>query len=226
MVQPWAVITAVWKKPTAPGPSVWTSTIALIRGSSLKLRIAAAAPAMVCLVALSWVAAVNVSMRSRIARLEAESRDLLQREERVRRELGEEQGRSRNLDVEIQKQRSGGTSGLIASLVLMPGISRTESVHDKLVLSATAQIVHTEIQLEPRDDYYFRFRAELRARNGIEILTRSDLVRRRTPTGPVVAFDVPADALSAGDYELTLKGVPAGRPAEDLGSYNISVQRP
>jgi len=179
-----------------------------------------------CVVALSWVIVTNVSMRSRIARLEAESRDLIQREERLRRELGEEQGRSRSVGAEIQKQQSGATTGLIAPLLLIPGVSRTELVHDKLVLPVSVQLVHTEIQLEPRDDYYFRFCVELRTRNGVGILTRSDLVRRRTTAGAVVAFDVPADALTADDYELTLKGVTSGRSADDIGSYSISVQRP
>jgi len=205
--------------------SAWASMIALIRGWSLRLRLAAAAAVLTGVAGLAGVLVANVTMRSRMANLEAENRDLSQREERVRRELGEAQERSRSLVAEIQKQQSGVPSVLVASLVLLPGVSRAESVREKLVLSAAAQLVHTEIQLEPRDDY-FRFHAELRTPSGVEILTRSDLLRRRTTTGTVVAFDVPADALAAGDYELTLKGVPSGRAAEDIGNYYISVQRP
>jgi hypothetical protein len=224
--QQWAVITAVLKSVKGPAaPSARASITALIRGWNLRLRLAAAATALICMAGLSWLAVADVTMRSGMARLEAENRELSQREERVRRELGDEQGRSRSLIAEIQKQQRGINSGLVASLVLVPGVSRTESVRDTLVLSAAAHLAHIEIQLEPRDDY-LRFRAELRTPSGVEVLSRSDLVRRRTTTGTVVGFDAPADALSAGDYELTLKGVPSGRPAEDIGSYHISVQRP
>jgi hypothetical protein len=223
--QPLTVITAVSKSVKRPAePSAWASVIALIRGWSLRVRLAASAAAVVCVAGLSWIVVANVSMNSRMARLEAENRDLSRREERVRRELGEEKVRARSLG-EVQKQQSGAASGAIATLLLMPGVSRTESVHDKLVLSTAAQLVHTEIQLEPRDDY-IRFRAELRTHTGIEILARSDLIRRQTTAGTVLTFDMPADALAAGDYDLTLKGVPSGRPAEDIGSYYITVQRP
>jgi len=88
-------------------------------------------------------------------------------------------------------------------------------------LNSTAQLAHIEIQLEPRDEFP-RFRAELRTRGGEDVLTRSNLARRRTNSGNSVSFDVPANALSAGEYELALKGLADGE-ATDVGYYYFRV---
>jgi hypothetical protein len=86
------------------------------------------------------------------------------------------------------------------------------------------QIARIEIQLESRDDYP-RFRAELRTRSGEEVLSRSNLVRRKSGPGFAVSVDVPASALAVGDYELALKGITTDRTSQDVGFYYFGVQR-
>ena len=125
-----------------------------------------------------------------MAALEAQRRDLEVREQRLRRELGEEKGRAASLAADPQSSEAARTP-VVASLVLLPGLSRAETRVEQLFLSPSAQIAHIEIQLEARDDYP-RFRAELRTRSGDEILARGNLIKRRTGAGNVVSFDVPA----------------------------------
>ena len=94
-----------------------------------------------------------------------------------------------------------------------------------MALKPSEQLARIEILLEPRDDFP-RFTAELRTGRGDEVLARSNLSRRRTAAGYVVAFDVPTSALETADYELTLKGVTTDGRAQDLGFYYFSVNKP
>ena len=164
--------------------------------------------------------------RSRMAALETQRRDLQAREDTLRRQLGEEQGRAAALTAQLQKEGASiGTRSLpIASLVLVPGLSRAESAHEQLVLQPSAQLARIEIQLEPRDDYP-RFRVELRTRAGNDVLTQANTPGHRTGAGTVVSFDAPASVLAPGEYELTLKGVANNGSAQNIGFYYFSVLR-
>jgi len=106
----------------------------------------------------------------------------------------------------------------------VPGLSRAQTSVEQLVLDPSVQIARIEIELESRDDFP-RFRAELRTRRGEEILSRSNLVRRKSGPGFAVSIDVPASALAAGDYELALKGITADRTSQDIGYYYFGVQK-
>ena len=163
----------------------------------------------------------NMAMRSRMAVLESQRHDLETREQGLRRQLGEEH--SGNLAAQRQPQQSTSGAFAVASLVLVPGLSRAETRVEALVLTPSAQIAHIEIQLEARDDYP-RFRAELRTRRGEEVLTRSNLPRHRTNTGYAVSFDVPTSALAAGEYELSLKWVDH-QAVVDIGYYYFGVRK-
>ena len=69
------------------------------------------------------------------------------------------------------------------------------------------------------------FRAELRTQRGEEVLSRSNLVRRKSGPGFAVSVDVPASALAVGDYELALKGIAADHTSQEIGYYYFGVQR-
>jgi len=201
-----------------PQRQTWLS---FIRGWSPAVQLAAGVAALICIIGPSWLVFQNVAMRSRVAVLESQRHDLETREQRLRRQLGEEQ--SRTGTPAVQQQPSTGGAFAVASLVLVPGLSRAETRVEELVLSPSAQIAHIEIQLEARDNYT-QFRAELRTRRGEEVMTRSNLPRHRTSTGYAVSFDVPASALAVGDYELSLKGADHQTVVE-IGYYYFSVRK-
>jgi hypothetical protein len=204
------------------GQSVWQALLNLFHVSHPALRFAAGLAALVVVAVTSWLAVQNIWMHSRVAALEALSRDMRVREQAVRQQLSEEQARAAN--VAAQSQKPAGDNGgpqLVASLVFLPGLSRAGSSAQQLALNSTAQLAHMEIQLEPRDEYP-RYRVSLRTGRGDDVLARSNLTRRRTSSGYAVSFDLPSSALSAGEYELALQGVADGHTT-DIGYYYFRV---
>jgi hypothetical protein len=165
-------------------------------------------------------------MRARVSALEAQRHVLELRAQGLKQELGQAQTRAEGLAAQVRNpsMAEGTRTPLVASLMLMPGLSRAESRVEQLTLGAEAQVARIVIQLETRDDYP-RFRAELRTRSGRDILSLSALHPRRATTGNSVSMDVPASALGGGEYELALKGLPDGRAAEDVGYYYFRVQK-
>src|SRR5215510_13729644 len=205
-------------------PSVWLSLITMARAWNPAFQFAVV---LIAVISVAWASSLmvqNRAMQSRVASLETERRDLANREEALRRQLGDEQNRASSLAAELQQRPSAGAPP-VASLVLLPGLSRAETGRTQLVVNSSAQLAHIEIVLEARDDYP-RYTSELRTRSGEEVLIRSNLPRRRTAAGYVVSFDVPASALGAAEYELALKGVATDGRSQDLGYYYFSVQRP
>jgi hypothetical protein len=162
-------------------------------------------------------------MRSQVDNLEAQQRDLQAQDAAVRRELAEQKSKVSAMPPEAVSPKNAVAP--IASLVLLPGLSRAAARTELLVLIPSAQVAHIEIQLEPRDAFR-RFRAELRTRAGEDVLTRGNLARQLGKSGSVVAFDVPASALQAGNYELALKGIGPDQSITDVGYYYFSVRRP
>ena len=205
-------------------PSAWLSLINLFRGWNPALQFAGILALMISVVGASWLLVENRAIRSHVAALETERRNLETRQEQLRRQLTEEQDRTGKLAADLQKPPSV-SAPLVASLVLLPGLSRAETGRAQLALNPSAQLAHIEIVLEPRDDYP-RYSSEIRTRSGEEVLIRGNLRRRRSAAGDVVSFDVPTNALDAGEYELTLKGVAGDGRTQDLGYYYFRVQKP
>jgi hypothetical protein len=180
--------------------------------------------ALICVAGASWLIVENKAMHSRMAVLEAQRRNLEIREQRLRRQLSEEQSHAGSLTAQLLQRPSPNATHVpsLASLILLPGLSRAETRVEQLVLSPTVQLARIEIQLEARDDYT-RFRAELRTRGGEELLDRSNLTKHRTAGNYSVVLDVPASVLAAGDYELALKGILNDQSVQDVGYYYFSV---
>jgi hypothetical protein len=196
----------------AARPSPWRMMFASIREWNPALRLAAGTAAVVLATGGAWIVEQNASMRARVAELESQSRTIQAQSDELRRQLAEQ----------AQRPSPDGPRALIPSLVLLPGLSRAETRVKELELNPAAPVAHIEIQVEARDDYP-QFRAELRTRSGAEVLTGSGLRRQRNGEAYTISFDVPASALAAGDYEIALKGMPAGKAVEDIGYYYFRV---
>jgi hypothetical protein len=194
------------------------SLISLVRGWTPTLRFAVAFAALACVAGVSLLVIQNSATRARIAALENNRRSLELHRQDLRRELAEQPKAA------PQQSPAPASTPIVASLVLFAGLTRSQAAHPELSLGPGVQLAHIEIELEPRDDYP-RYRAEFRTSGGDEVLTQSNLNRRRSSKGYVVAFDVPASALSAGEYELALLGVRQGAAAEELSYSYFRVKR-
>jgi hypothetical protein len=220
----------VQESPAAERPSFLTGLWGMSwrLGFSPAVQFAAGVAALICIAAGGWLYSENAAMRSRVATLEAERTSSQVRERTLRRRLKEEESRTAALTAQgrplAEAPPEAARAPLVASLILVPGLSRAETRVERLVLSPSVQIARIEIQLDSRDDYP-RFRAELRTRRGEEVLSRSNLVRRKSGPDFAISIDVPASALAAGDYELALKGIAADRSSQDVAYYYFGVQK-
>ncbi len=187
----------------------------------LALPMGAALAAVILLGIISWQAVQSSNLRNRLGKLETERKDLQQQEQKLQSSLTAEHDRAEQLNEQIQR---GSQMGIV-TLTLLPGIVRSETVRPLIMVPASAQLARLEIQLEPRDKYP-QFRALLRGRHGDEILTRSNLHERQVKAGRAVVLEIPTEALSSGDYELTLGGMGPKSQWEDIGYYRFSVRKP
>ena len=205
--------------------SAWQGLVNLMRGWNPALQFAAGMAVLVCIAGVSWLTMQNTTMRSQVTALEAQRRDMENRERSLEQQLVEERARAGGLAAQAPKQppSEATRAPLLASLIFVPGLSRAETPVQQLSLNSSEQLAHIEIQLEARDEYP-RYRAELHTKRGEEVLVRGNLTRRQTAAGMAVVFDIPATALAAGDYELALKGM-AGGQQTDLGYYYFRVQK-
>jgi len=191
-----AKVTSESKHVEAPQKTFWRWPFGMQWSPALQW--AAGLAFLFCIAATTRFAIENAAMRSRMSVLEA------------------------RLDQQ-QHHRSTAAAPGIASLVLLPGLSRSETRIPQLSLDPAAQIVRIEVRLEARDDYA-RFRAELRTRRGDEVLTFANLPRRETADGYAVLVEAPVSVLPPGQYELELKGF-KGNSAEDVGFYYFNIDQ-
>jgi len=70
-----------------------------------------------------------------------------------------------------------------------------------------------------------RFRAEVHTRGGKEVVTFGALARQSAGGAQTVAMDLPASALSTGDYEIALKGLRDGDAPQNIGYYYFRIQK-
>lgn len=200
------------------------SLLQLFWPSNPGVQFAAGIAVLMIVAAGAWLVSENAASRARVASLEAERRGFEAREQALRRQLSDEQSRAAALASQNRQPAQTDRVPLIASLVLVPGVSRSQAQVERLVLSPAAQMARIEIQLEPRDDFP-RFRAELRTKSGDEVLSQGNLQKRKSGPGFAVSIDVPASVLAVGEYELALKGIAADRSRQDVGFYYFAVEK-
>lgn len=200
----------------AAKPPLWRVLANLMAGGNPAIRLASSIAAVLCVAGAVWLAVENTRIRSSLGMLESGQTALL-------RQLSDEQRRAAALADQLRRPSPAIMQPpAIASLILLPGVSRSQTAVQQLPLQAGAQIVHIEIPLDFRDNYQ-SFRADLRTRGGQEILTVGNLSRQKNTAGSVVSFDVPVSILHAGGYELALKGIGRGESAQDIGFYYFNV---
>jgi hypothetical protein len=202
--------------------NTWLAFWNPVRAWNPALRFAGAMGAVVCVAGGTWLVVENLSMKSRLSVMEAARHDLEGRTQSLRQELS--QAQSRALTAKNNAPSAALPTPLIATLSLLAGPSRAESRTEQIVLGHETQIARIEVLLEPRDDYA-RFRAEVRTRGGKEVLSFGSLVRRGTGDAQSVSMDVPASALSTGEFEISLKGLRDGEAPQDVGYYYFRVQK-
>jgi hypothetical protein len=111
---------------------------------------------------------------------------------------------------------------VIASLILLPGISRGAGDKPRLVLPENARVVRLNVGIEPEEPYK-TYAVELRTISGRAVWNRENLTAREGRGARAIGFTLPATAVHPGEYELRLKGVVEGGGTEDVGFYYFTV---
>ena len=110
---------------------------------------------------------------------------------------------------------------VIASLTLLPGISRGGGEKPRLVLPENARLVRLHIGIDPEEPYK-TYAVELRTVSGKSVWNRENLTVRERRGARAIGLTLPATAVRPGEYELRLKGFADGK-SEDVGFYYFTV---
>lgn len=219
----------------------WRSALAaLIHGLNPAGKIALAVASLLLVIGGAWLITHTLKLRRQLTQLQAQQHDRQTLEQQIQMERKRSEELAAQLDREKQQRAQTDESlrklsesvnrpaetprSIIASLLLLPGISRGASTQPILRLPANATVVQLQIGIDPADDFK-SFGMELRTASGRSVWTRDNLTARNTRGGRVVRLTLPASALSSGEYELRLKGVTASGGTEDVGFYYFAVNK-
>lgn len=226
-------------------PVSWRDSLAaFIHGLHPAGRLALAAATLLILIGGAWLITETLRLRSQLTHLQAQQQSQDGNRQALERQVELERRRSEELSAQLDREKQQRVQtdeslrrltesvnrpeetprSIIASLMLLPGISRGATTQPKLVLPANATAAQIQIGIEPEEDFK-NFGVELRTISGRSAWTRDNLTARNTRGGRVVRLVLPASALSSGEYELRLKGVTRTGETEDVGFYYFAVTK-
>ena len=226
---------------TAPGWSWRESLYAFLNGLNPAARLALVAAAIVIVVGAGLLFVETLRLRRQVTQLQAEK----QAGQNLQQALEQERKRNTELNARLdqEKQQREQTDEslrqltetpeatnpppppVIASLTLLPGLSRGGGEKPALDLSNNARLVRLRIGIDPEEQYK-SFGVELRTLAGAQVWNRENLAARTRKRGTrAVGLTLPATVLKSGEYELRLRGLNEGGGSEDVGFYYFNVRK-
>ena len=233
------------KGAVAPVSFSWRDSLeAFFRSLNPVAKLAMAAAVLLVLVGGTGLVIETLRLRSRLTTLQAETqsrqneRQTLAQEVELQRRRNEElaarlnqEKQQREQSEESLRQLSEASTeatpaprSIIASLTLLPGISRGGGDKPSLVIAPDARLVRLQIGIDPEEQYK-TFAVDLRSVAGRHVWTRENLTARDRRGARSIGLTLPATALKPGEYELKLTGVTEGGAAEDVGFYYFDVKK-
>lgn len=234
-----ASVETVRRPVVAPSTVSWRDSIeAFIRGLIPVPRFALVAAIVVLLGGSVSLLTVTLSLRSQLNQMQTENQSRQRLEQQVEAERRRNEELAARLNQEKQQREQTDESlrqlsetsetpapkPVIASLILLPGISRGAGEKPRLVLPENARLVRLQIGIEP-DEPYKTYAIELRTISGRQVWNRENLTARERRGARAVGLTLPATVLKPGEYELRLKGVAEGGNSEDVGFYYFQVNK-
>jgi len=228
-----------------PARFSWRESLeAFIRRLSPVGRFATAAVMLLVLAGGAWLIFETLRLRNQLTHMQAENQSrhnerqaLEQRVELERRrnaelsaQLNQEKQQREQADESLRQLSEAGDAAtpqprpIIASLTLLPGLSRGGGERPSLVLQENARLVRLQIGIEPEEQYK-TFAVELRPNAGRQIWSRENLSAKNRRGARAITLTVPATILKPGQYELRLTGVAETGASEDVGFYYFDVKK-
>lgn len=232
-------------KNVVPQPASWSwrdSLYAFLNGLNPAARIATVAAMLLLLVGGAWLLIQTWRLRGQLTQLQADSQSQQNEQQALQRQIETERRRNEELNAQLtqeKQQREQSDESLrqlsenatdpaprpiIASLTLLPGLSRGGGEKASLVVPADARLVRLQIGIDPEEPYK-TFVVDLSTTGGRRVWTRENLPARKRGKSRAVVLTIPAPVLKSGDYELRLSGVKEGGGTEDVGFYYFDVRK-
>ena len=235
---------AVSKKIVVRKTESWTwldAIYAFINGLAPTARIAFVSAVPLLFIGAGYLFIETLRLRRELTELRAASQSqqnsqqqALQlerhRNEDLNAQLNQEKQQREQTDESLRELSEAGDAvnpaprPVIASLTLLPGLSRGGDDKPNLDVPADARLVRLQVGIDPEEQYK-NFAVELRTLAGRQVWTRENLKARNRRGARAVGLALPATALKSGEYELKLRGVTESGAAEDVGFYYFNVRK-
>ena len=163
-----------------------------------------------------WMATRNIQLHREVTEMQKERTDLLAKDREMTQQLAR---LNEQLLVAGSGQGPGSLEPTIASLTLMPGLVRTGSKKNKLVIRPDTSIVRLKLNLDHND--YSHYRVLLETVEGNSVWQQ----KAAAPVDKVILVELPAKALTEGDYVVRLTGTTAAGVVEEVYAYSFRVVR-
>jgi len=235
------VVEKASRRVVAPASISWRDSLAaFISGLNPAARFATVAVMLLVLVGGAWLLIETRRLRGQLNSMQAQNQSRQELEQQVEQERRRSEELQAKLNQEKQQREQTDESlrqltestetttpaprPVIASLTLLPGISRGGSDKPTLALAENARVVRLQVGIEPEEPYK-TFAVELRTVAGRAVWNRDNLAVRDRRGARAVGLTLPANVLKPGDYELRLKGITDGGQTEDVGFYYFKVTK-
>ena len=220
----------------------WMDSIyAFINGLAPTARIAFVSAVPLLLIGAGYLGLETLRLRRELTELRAANQSQQNsqqqalelerhRNEELNAQLNQEKQQREQTDESLRELSEAGDAvnpaprPVIASLTLLPGLSRGGDNKPSLVLPEDARLVRLQIGIDPEEPYK-SFGVDLRTSAGSQVWTRENLKARNRRGARAVGLTIPATALKSGEYELRLRGVTESGAAEDVGFYYFNVRK-
>jgi hypothetical protein len=233
------------KGAVAPVSVSWRDSLdAFFRSLNPVAKFAVAALVLLVLGGGAWLLTETLRLRSRLTTLQAENQSRQNERQTLEQQMDHQRRRAEELTARLnqEKQQREQTEeslrklsetqnvntpaprSVIASLLLLPGISRGGGNKPSLVLAPDASLVRLQIGIDPEEQYK-TYAVDLRSVAGRQVWTRENLTARDRRGARSIGLTLPATALKPGEYELKLTGVTEGGATEDVGFYYFEVRK-
>jgi len=229
------------KRVVAPRTASWRDSFeAFFQSLNPVAKFAMVAIVLLILAGGAWLVTETFRLRNRLTTMQAENqqRQNLQQQMELERRRNEELTARLNQEKQQREQSEESLRQLsetpnantpaprpvVASLTLLPGLSRGGGDKPSLTLAPDARLVRLQIGIDPEEQYK-AFAVELRSVAGRQVWTRENLAARNRGGARSVTLTLPATALKPGEYELKLSGVSNAGATEDVGFYYFNVSR-
>lgn len=221
--------------------SWWDSIYAFISGLTPAAKMAFVSAVPLLLIGVGYLSIETLRLRRELTELRSQNQSQQNqqqqalelerhRNQELSAQLNQEKQQREQTDESLRELSEAGDAvnpaprPVIASLTLLPGLSRGGDNKPSLILPDDARLVRLQIGIDSEEPYK-NFNVELLTLAGRQVWTREKLNARDRRGARAVGLTLPATALKSGEYELKLRGVTESGAAEDVGFYYFTVRK-